>query len=158
MNKLIILPYKFKKLDDKILITNSCGETLFLSKTTFSILHSKPDECDKTILGNLKSRFFVVEETEKENYNKILRIKYETKHSYLADETLLLMVVPTIACNCNCVYCQVSSKKTISERNDMSFKTASAFCSFVFALPHKEIKIEFQGGEPSLRMDIIEYI
>ena len=40
----------------------------------------------------------------------------------------------------------------------MSFKTALAFCDFVFSLPHKNIKIEFQGGEASLRFDTVELI
>jgi uncharacterized protein len=158
MNKYILTPYQYKKISNSVLITNSCGEHLFLSIEEFEKLKKDPEQCLLRTINLLKSRFFIHETYSEKYFADIFNIKYRTKHSYLENETLLLMVVPTIFCNCSCVYCQVNSRKSNNRENDMSFRTVIKFCDFVFALPHKSIKIEFQGGEPSLRFDIVELI
>lgn len=150
--------YFFKDFSDFVLLTNKTGEHLFVKKTDFKKLQNNPLFLTKDIISLLKSRFFLYDEKYENQFKNIYNIKYRTKKSYLENESLLLMVVPTISCNCSCVYCQVNSKKNNSDENDMSLKTLLAFCDFVFALPHKSIKIEFQGGEPSLRFDTIELI
>ena len=152
------LKYYSEQFSDSVLLTNTAGEHLFISKADFEKFSKSPDTLSDSTKGLLKSRFFLCEETNEAIFNNIYDIKYRTKHSYLENESLLLMVVPTISCNCSCVYCQVNSRKNNASENDMSLKTALSFCDFVFALPHKNIKIEFQGGEPSLRFDTIELI
>lgn len=152
------LKYYSEQFSDSVLLTNTAGEHLFISKADFEKFSKSPDTLSDSTKGLLKSRFFLCEETNEAVFNNIYDIKYRTKHSYLENESLLLMVVPTISCNCSCVYCQVNSRKNNASENDMSLKTALSFCDFVFALPHKNIKIEFQGGEPSLRFDTIELI
>ena len=141
-----------------VLLTNSAGEHLFLSPEDFTFFQEYPEKLSDKTKSLLKSRFFLYDLEHEKEFKNIYDIKYCTKHSYLENESLLLMVVPTISCNCSCVYCQVNSRKNNAKENDMSLKTALAFCDFVFALPHKNIKIEFQGGEPSLRFDTIEFI
>ncbi len=143
---------------DSYLLTNSSGEHVFITKEEYKKLLENPGLCAEKTINLLKSRFFIFNNLDENSFSFIYDIKYRTKHSYLENDTLLLMVVPTISCNCSCVYCQVNSRKTINSVNDMTLRTAIAFCDFTFALPHKNIKIEFQGGEPSLRFDIIEFI
>lgn len=143
---------------DSYLITNSAGEYAFIPKKEYNKLIENPETCSEETITLLKSRFFILKKSDEKNFNFIYDVKYRTKHSYLENESLLLMVVPTISCNCSCVYCQVNSRKNEASVNDMTFQTVLAFCDFVFNLPHKNIKIEFQGGEPSLRFDIIEFI
>ena len=150
--------YFSEEFSDTVLLTNSAGEHVFLSPEEFTVFQENPEKLSDKTKFLLKSRFFLYEEDNEREVKSIYDIKYCTKHSYLENESLLLMVVPTISCNCSCVYCQVNSRKNNAEENDMSLKTVLAFCDFVFALPHKNIKIEFQGGEPSLRFDTIEFI
>lgn len=153
-----IIKYFTKFFSSDILLTSSCGEHLFLSASEYEKFCHSPELCSPETKLLLKSRFFCFESESEQDFSDIYKIKYRTKHSYLENDTLLLMVVPTISCNCSCVYCQASSRKDSSSENDMSLKTVLSFCDFVFALPHKNIKIEFQGGEPSLRFDTIEFI
>lgn len=150
--------YFYEKYSDTVLITNTVGEHLFLLESDFNLFQNKPDALSEDVKSQLISRFFLYDKNYQNQFQNIYEIKYRTKHSYLENETLLLMVVPTISCNCSCIYCQVNSKKDNEVENDMSISTAVAFCDYVFALPHKNIKIEFQGGEPSLRIDLIEFI
>ena len=153
-----VFPYLKEKFGDYVLLTNSWAEHLFISNQEYSKFENAPESCSIDTINQLKSRFFICEDDEIKDCQKIIDIKYRTKHSYLENETLLLLVIPTISCNCSCIYCQVTSKKDCKKENDMSFKTALAFCDFVFSLPHKNIKIEFQGGEASLRFDLVEFI
>ena len=155
MNK---LKYYSEQFSDSDLLTNTAGEHLFISKADFELFSKNLDNLPDPTKALLKSRLFLYEKSNEAIFYNMYDIKYRTKHSYLENESLLLMVVPTISCNCSCVYCQVNSRKNNATGNDMSLKTALSFCDFVFALPHKNIKIEFQGGEPSLRFDTIELI
>ncbi len=155
MNK---LKYYSEQFSDSVLLTNTAGEHLFISKADFELFSKNLDNLPDPTKALLKSRLFLYEKSNEAIFYNIYDIKYRTKHSYLENESLLLMVVPTISCNCSCVYCQVNSRKSNTTENDMNLKTALSFCDFVFALPHKNIKIEFQGGEPSLRFDTIELI
>lgn len=148
--------YFSEQFSDSVLLTNNAGEHLFISKEDFDIFSKNLQKLSNSTIALLKSRFFLYEKSNETSFNNIYEIKYRTKHSYLENESLLLMVVPTISCNCSCVYCQVNSRKNNAIENNMNLKTVLSFCNFVFALPHKNIKIEFQGGEPSLRFDIIE--
>lgn len=150
--------YYSENFSDAVLLTNTAGEYLFISKDDFASFSKTPENLADSTKALLKSRFFLYDKSNETSFNDIYDIKYRTKHSYLENDSLLLMVVPTISCNCSCVYCQVNSRKNDASENDMSLKTALSFCDFVFALPHKNIKIEFQGGEPSLRFDTIEFI
>ena len=150
--------YYFEQFSDSVLLTNTVGEHLFISNDEFELFSKEPENLSFVTKGLLKSRFFLYDNTNKTVFDYIYDIKYRTKHSYLENESLLLMVVPTISCNCSCVYCQVNSRKNNSVKNDMSLKTVLSFCDFVFAISHKNIKIEFQGGEPFLRFDMIEFI
>ena len=158
MNKLYLKQINAAEVLDEVLLTNSAGEHAFISKSEYENLLKDPNFCSSETINLLKSRFFLVAEANEKEFDFMYDVKYRTKHSYLENESLLLMVVPTISCNCSCVYCQVNSRKNDANENDMSLKTVLAFCDFVFALPHKNIKIEFQGGEPSLRLDTIELI
>jgi len=72
--------------------------------------------------------------------------------------TGLHIIVVTLNCNMKCVYCQVSSKCSKTNRYDMDLDTAKKTVDLIFQSPSKEIDIEIQGGEPLLNFDIIPYI
>ena len=150
--------YTYKRLRDNILLINNSSEFIFLSSSEFENFKENPKHCSSENIQKLKEKFFIVEESNKKYVDEIIKTKQLTKHSYLTNDSLLLMVVPTISCNCRCIYCQVTSHTNFEESNNLSFNNIISFCDFVFALPHKEIKIEFQGGEPLLAFDTVQFI
>src|SRR5574344_1044397 len=153
-----IFPYSFKKIENDILLINSASEYLFISETEFIKFKEDPNLCLPETIQHLKEKYFIAEQKEKDAAKYIFEVKKGTKHSYMMNDVLLLMIVPTISCNCNCIYCQVNSKDNQNELNNIKFDTVLLFCDFVFALPHKNIKIEFQGGEPLQAFDLIKFI
>lgn len=69
-----------------------------------------------------------------------------------------LILVPTLRCNLSCSYCQVSRVTDKAQGFDWSDATIDAVLDFIDALPTPHIKIEFQGGEPTLRPDLIQAV
>ena len=159
MNNFFLYPFDYKFFKpNKVLIINQCSEHLFLTSDEFFNMRNDINFCTSETIRKLKEKFFIVEKTKKNIVDRIIETKRLTKHSYLTNDALLLMVVPTLNCNCNCIYCQVTSQSQCAKDNNMSFKNLIHFCDFLFSLPHKEIKIEFQGGEPLLAFDSIRFI
>jgi len=67
-----------------------------------------------------------------------------------------VILVPTLRCNLKCGYCQVSRAPEGAKGFDWTEATLSATLGFLDGLETDEIKIEFQGGEPLLRLDLLE--
>jgi His-Xaa-Ser system radical SAM maturase HxsB len=69
-----------------------------------------------------------------------------------------LILVPTLRCNLACSYCQVSRVGIDRAGFDWSKETLAAVLDTIGRLPTRRIKIEFQGGEPTLRPDLIRVV
>lgn len=81
-----------------------------------------------------------------------------TRKSFLLDGPTLHIFVVTLRCDHSCQYCQVSRAAVDAHGYDMSFEDATAGVERVFESPSQHLTIEFQGGEPALRFDLIRYI
>lgn len=69
-----------------------------------------------------------------------------------------LILVPTLRCNLSCSYCQVSRAPEHAKQFDWTDDTLAAVLEIIDGLEAKAVKIEFQGGEPTLRPDLIEAV
>ncbi|WP_435170397.1 radical SAM protein [Falsirhodobacter sp. 1013] len=66
------------------------------------------------------------------------------------------ILVPTLRCNIRCDYCQVSRVAEHAKGFDWDESLAEQILTFVLEASAPEVTLEFQGGEPLLRLDIIE--
>lgn len=66
-----------------------------------------------------------------------------------------LILVPTLRCNLSCSYCQVSRAAIGSAGFDWSDETLGHVLALLDSLDTRSVKIEFQGGEPTLRLDLV---
>jgi His-Xaa-Ser system radical SAM maturase HxsB len=69
-----------------------------------------------------------------------------------------LILVPTLRCDLSCSYCQVSRASIDARGYDWDEATLQSVLSFINQNGGDEIQIEFQGGEPTLRCDLIERV
>lgn len=69
-----------------------------------------------------------------------------------------LILVPTLRCNLACSYCQVSRASETARGYDWDDETLSKVLSLIAGLEAPTVKIEFQGGEPTLRPDLIKAV
>jgi sulfatase maturation enzyme AslB (radical SAM superfamily) len=158
MSKYTLMPFRFKRINkDEIFINNEVGEYIFLPNEIFNQLISLKLCKDTDEYKNLKSKQIIADREIIFNI-EMLATKYRTKKSFLNEFTTLHMVVPTLRCNGNCIYCQVSSKALDDSQYDMDKATAKKIVHTIFNTPARAIKIEFQGGEPLISYEIVKYI
>ncbi|MDR3237494.1 MAG: His-Xaa-Ser system radical SAM maturase HxsB [Spirochaetia bacterium] len=151
-----LLPFQFKEHSDgRILLVNSSGDYYFVSKDTFeAIISHKINEYNPDYY-NLKSRMFFDDGTGNSSI-QMISAKYRSRKSYLRDFTSFHMMVITLRCNQKCEYCQVSCAENDAYKYDMSIETAYKIVDMIFESPSDNVKIEFQGGEPTLHFGLIE--
>ena len=154
----VILPFRFERIDDDtVFLTNEVGECVFLSTDAFrEFSHYSMDKTTEEFY-DLKSKHMVAD-GDIGPVTEMLATKYRTKKRFLNEFTSLHMVVPTLRCNSRCIYCQASSRPPEEKECDMDRQTARRIVEMIFMSSSDRIKIEFQGGEPLLNIDIVEYI
>jgi His-Xaa-Ser system radical SAM maturase HxsB len=69
-----------------------------------------------------------------------------------------LVLVPTLRCNLSCTYCQVSRASIDRPEYDWSETTLGHVLNIIDGLTTDFVKIEFQGGEPTLRPDLLRRV
>lgn len=145
---------RFDKLGDKYLVTNDIGRYIIL----------KPNDFKKFIEGKINKENKLYDELRKNNFIKddsdlVNQItNYQQKNSFLFHGTSLHIIVVTLRCNYNCIYCQANSRNLKSQGFDMTKKTAKSVVNAIFQSPNPTITIEFQGGEPLVNWPIIKFI
>jgi uncharacterized protein len=154
----IYLPFTFKRLkNSKVLVVSCTGEFLFLPAEIFEDIISNQIPKKEFLKFDLMQKN-ILAETDKNLSIEMAAIKYRSKRAFLKEFTSLHMIVLTKGCNCNCLYCQVSSQPEDNQKIHMSKVTAKNVVDKIFSSPSPYIKIEFQGGEPLLHWKILKYI
>jgi His-Xaa-Ser system radical SAM maturase HxsB len=153
----MILPYRFMRFGQDVLLVNEAGEYIFLSENNFSRLRNYQLGNKDEVFLNLKNRH-IVTDTNPTLPIYLLATKYRTKKSFLIDFTALHIFIITLRCNQKCKYCQASSEDETRLEFDMNVETAKKCVDMVFKSPSPAIKIEFQGGEPLLNFETVKYI
>ena len=153
-----IFPLTFKRFtDSNVLLVNVSGEYLFLDEEHFNSFLNGTLNTNSDIFYNLESKQFLAHE-DIDLAEDLLAVKLRTRKSFLKEFTSLHMIVLTCGCNCRCAYCQTSSLAPDDSKMHMTRKTAARVVEIIFQTPSPEIKIEFQGGEPTLNWDILTFI
>ncbi len=81
------------------------------------------------------------------------------RYAFLHRPPSLFIMVPTNRCNMRCVYCHARAGLVPDRHLDMTDEVLYKTVDFFFSVPRqgrKEMRIEFQGGEPLLRYDLIQ--
>lgn len=82
----------------------------------------------------------------------------DESRSFVPSELNYLILVPTLRCNLACSYCQVSRAAENAAGFDWSPETLADIQSLLASLTAPSVKIEFQGGEPTLRADLLKAV
>lgn len=69
-----------------------------------------------------------------------------------------MLIIPTLRCDLSCSYCQVSRASEHAEGYDLRDEHLDQIEKFWSEYAGDTIKIEFQGGEPTLRSDLVREI
>lgn len=150
-----LLPFDFTEISGKEVLVNELGDMIVSPKGTVQKIVDRSFPKDN-LYKSLVSNFFISEQIVPpliEVYAERLR----EKKRFLESWTGLHIFVMTLRCNQNCVYCQASSQNEDSIGCSMSKETMAKGVELMFRSPSDSITMEFQGGEPTLVPDVIEY-
>lgn len=81
-----------------------------------------------------------------------------TRKAFVLEGPALHIFVVTLRCDHACGYCQVSRVSQDASGFDMDWSDALAAIDRVFETPARTLSVEFQGGEPALRFDLVKTI
>jgi His-Xaa-Ser system radical SAM maturase HxsB len=153
-----LLPFRFGVLDgERYIVTNDVGEYTTLSREELTAFTRRELPTDSPLYRTLKARHFLFD-AESDCAIDLLALKYRTRAEQLAAFTGLHIFVVTLRCDHSCHYCQVSRQTEEKSAFDMRPEHAEHALHFVFRTPAKNVKIEFQGGEPLLNFELIRHI
>ena len=144
--------YRFKKFGSKYFVTTDHGSYCILSDKEFEKL--KQNNIDGELKEKLMGKELLLDETNMEEAIRLTR----NRNNFLFSGTSLHIVVVTLRCNMNCIYCQASSEQADKKEFDMDKEIAKKTVDFIFQTSNKNITIEFQGGEPLLNWEVVKYI
>jgi His-Xaa-Ser system radical SAM maturase HxsB len=152
-----LLPFRFARLNGKELLVNEAGEFLFVPAGTVKCLTDERLDTNSALYQDLKSKQFVYDNSSSPLLD-ILATKVRTKFDHLCGGTKLHIFVVTLRCEHSCEYCQVSRQTATRGEFDMSPATADKAIAMMMDSPAPAVTLEFQGGEPLLAFDLIQYI
>jgi uncharacterized protein len=148
--------FYFDKIANNYLLTNDFGLYIVLTPIQFKkFLEGKIEKNE--IYKNLREKGFLknIPSGQKE---KLIAGCRQRKLNLFKQGPSLHIVVVTLRCNFNCIYCQASSRKLESKKYDMTIETAKKTVDFIFNTPNPNIAIEFQGGEPLINWPTVKFI
>jgi His-Xaa-Ser system radical SAM maturase HxsB len=140
-----------------VLITHDAGDFAILEASEVEALRSGALQPDHPSFDDLYSRGFILQEAD-EGLRRLEAAVMRTRKAFLLDGPSLHMFVVTLRCDHSCQYCQVSRAAVGAAGYDMSLEHAALAVERVFESPSSHLTIEFQGGEPALRFDLIRQI
>lgn len=151
-----LLPFRYTRIDDNELLVNEAGEYVFTPNGTVQdlVLHRMPTST--TLYQTLKAKHFVYDQ-ESAALLDVLATKYRTKKAFLERGVTLHIMVLTLRCEHSCSYCQVSRQTPDRTMYDMSTRTIERSLAFIMQSPSRHLTLEFQGGEPLLAFDRLQY-
>lgn len=153
---LIQLPYRHREIAPEAhLIVSDSGDYAYLPQTEWEHLAQSPDLLPLDRIAELKSKYILGSPGSK-GIKRLLASRIRTKSETLLNGPSLHIMVPTLQCAHTCQYCQVS--RALDDNGfSMSVKTLEAACRTILESPSDHLSVEFQGGDPLLRFDLVKH-
>ena len=153
-----LMPFRFGRLaGNRVLLTNQAGEYTVLSRPTFDAFVAGRLEAGSEPYLNLKSHSFLAHSIDSTAL-RVAASQWRTKKAFMEGGPKLHIFVPTLRCNQSCGYCQVSRAAAEACGVDMSREDASQAIDLMLSSPSPAVTMEFQGGEPLLAFDLVEWM
>lgn len=152
-----MIPLRFWELtglQDRLLFTTDTGNS-FLSSRSFLERYISDE------LRRPESTFFHSFGAGQGDFSDLQGINYiyelAQRHAFRHEPDYFILV-PTLRCNLSCSYCQVSRANVNSAGFDWTDEVTEATINYIIQNSAADIKLEFQGGEPTLRLDLVAHV
>lgn len=141
--------FYFKELDGRFIFVNEAGDWCFFDRSEFSQIENF--SVSQALFEKLRENnlYLADQAVQGRVLSRLVR-----KNDILNFGPLLHIVVPTWRCNQKCAYCSAAD----NNRPDMDEKTAQKVLDRIFEAKSDFLTLEFQGGEPLINFEILQYI
>ena len=153
--KLISPAFDVRTLDDRSMVgISASGDHLFLQQGELAALHSDPSKLSIERQAQMAARFFLPNHGRNVGKELLLNARRAAKRETADSGPSLHIIVPTLQCCHTCQYCQVSRAQTDTGFS-MSSTELDASCERIWESNALDLTVEFQGGDPLVRFDLI---
>lgn len=147
--------FNYREMRQKVLLTNDLGRYVFLSKEEFyRFLRDQLDPREE-ITKRLMDEFFLYDGSEYEFVERAGEAFRMYRRNLFQGAALHIFVL-TKQCNQQCVYCQASTE--LERHTQMSGETAAKAVDIALQTTAQYVTFEFQGGEPLMNFDTLQFI
>jgi His-Xaa-Ser system radical SAM maturase HxsB len=156
----VALPHWVRKLEPCVnLCVSSTGDYAFLSDDELEVLESSPHRLPLERQADLKARFILATASSAGALNpgtlRLLESRKAARGETATSGPGLHIIVPTLQCAHSCRYCQVS-RALDDEGHSMSDEVIDLASDSIFQSPAMSLTVEYQGGDPLLRFDLVK--
>lgn len=150
-----LLPFAVRHLPDGSLVgVSESGDHVFLSQSELETLRTDPTRIDMYRRAELAARFFIPNHGRAVGMERLLRARRAARRETVTAGPSLHIIVPTLQCGHTCQYCQVSRSQSDTGFS-MTPVQLDAACERIWESSADVLTVEFQGGDPLLRFDLI---
>jgi His-Xaa-Ser system radical SAM maturase HxsB len=151
-----LYPFRFHRLSsNEVVGVSESGDYVFLTQAELDTLVHTPAALPLNLVADLKSRCFLGE-SHSLGMVRLLVSRVAAKKETVLNGPSLHILVPTLQCAHSCRYCQVS-RSLDAEGVSLSTEQLDAACDTIFQSPSSTLTVEFQGGDPLLRFDLVRH-
>ena len=147
-------PFRFGRIDGQVLLTSDVGEYHWLSEADFGHFLAGRIGPDHPEFAALQDKGFVRVQMDLDAMSR----KLARKRAFLGMGPHLHVIITTLRCNQSCSYCHASRTDMDRVDTDMSLATAKQAVDFAMKSPNPYLNFEFQGGEPTVNFDVIQFV
>jgi His-Xaa-Ser system radical SAM maturase HxsB len=144
--------------DPTWLLTNDEGDYALVTPAEHDAVRAGALEPGSTRFQDLAAKGLLPNLARSAGLARLDEAVRRTRKGFLLEGPSLHIFVVTLRCDHACHYCQVSRAHVDAQGFDMSLATAEAGVERLFESPSPSLTVEFQGGEPALRFDLIRHI
>ena len=146
--------FRFGDFGDRVLLTSDAGEWQLLSKPDWERLLAGAITEDDPLHAPLLDKGFLRSGIDLDTLAERLR----RKKGFLGLGPHLHVIITTLRCNQGCRYCHASRTDMDRVDTDMSLETARKAVDLAMKTTSPYVAFEFQGGEPTVNMPVIEFV
>ncbi|WP_080457390.1 His-Xaa-Ser system radical SAM maturase HxsB [Roseovarius sp. A-2] len=150
-----VWPLRFRELPDRSIFMADDTGSYFLADRAFVDRYAR-DELNRFDADFLSQRGHTFQKTGDLAHTAFLTRWAQRQH--IGGGSAYVILIPTLRCDLKCSYCQVSRAPVAAKGFDWDEQTLERILTFLDDLPVDEIQIEFQGGEPFLRLDLLRAV
>jgi His-Xaa-Ser system radical SAM maturase HxsB len=151
----MLTPFRFRPVAGRMLVTNEAGDYSFFEEHVIDRFFG--DALADEDREKLRALSIIIDDGNEWRFASLMR-RLRKVHGKQRAHLSYLIVIPTLRCDLSCSYCQVSRAPLDASGFDWTEAHLGQFERFLDKVEGDHLKLEFQGGEPTVRPDLIRRV